>query len=56
MLAYHEASYVSFMLPALMFQNVIQTQLPALMLKEFSVDHETEFFAAKSAVSMNECP
>ncbi|KAL9382807.1 hypothetical protein Peur_025842 [Populus x canadensis] len=32
------------------------TQLPALMLKEFSVDHETEFFAAKSAVSMNECP
>ncbi|KAH8479950.1 hypothetical protein H0E87_030233 [Populus deltoides] len=41
---------------AMTSQGILKTQLPALMLKEFSVDHETEFFAAKSAVSMNQCP
>ncbi|CAK7323488.1 unnamed protein product [Dovyalis caffra] len=34
-------------------QNVIRTELPALMLKEFSVDQENELFAARRSVSMN---
>ncbi|KAJ6885119.1 hypothetical protein NC652_031964 [Populus alba x Populus x berolinensis] len=34
-------------------QNAIQRELPALMLKEFSDDQETDFLAAKRFVSLN---
>lgn len=34
-------------------QNAIQRELPALMLKEFSVDQETDFLAAKRFVSLS---
>ena len=58
MLVYHKASFVSFLLPASMhdrtrIQNAIQRELPTLMLKEFSVDQETDFLAAKRFVSLN---
>jgi len=58
LLVYHKASFVSFLLPASMhgrtrIQNAIQRELPALMLKEFSVDQETDFLAAKRFVSLS---